>query len=631
MGYEVQPYRILRKEVPTLAYPTTSLYKEAIDKEARVTFIDGELKTSRGTTIQLDNSVIDQGSFYITNQCVNSDAFTYGSVFAAEVGITLKTDIDRYSLYDSEIKPYFNLLLSDGSYERIPLGKFYVNEPSRIGKSISIKAYDKMIDLDNDIDEDTTGTAYELLTYISVKCNVILAQTEAEILELINSEILLSVISDRVGTYRDLLSYIAQTTCTFALFDREGKLRLCEYGTEVVKEIDAKRRNSSKFSDFETFYSGIKAELIEGSSYKKYAHAEAGTGLVYDAQEIPIVQGIDETNQAVIDKMFAKLSTVHYTPCEVSYKGDPSLDLGDMIVNIDRFGSRITSLITFYKWSYRGTHQIKSAGQNPKLAQIKDRSNKEFANLQAEISTKQVAVYTFTNASNLSIQGGDTSNLGSLQEIINITFATNSESTCLALTTIPFEMSYDGEVEFIQFLDGQKLIDSEITQYCHRGKNTITFSNYFNVKAGTVYRYTVSALTKYFESDIRLQQAKIDELMSGSGEVSKVVPTAIISEFTLRSVIFGQGLVTTAPWDGLITISDTIPTEFIITKLPETELVSIIKDEGTAFCTTKSLNNNGFTDTIPGSVEVMPIVIEVVSGMSEDIQFGEIIEEEQNE
>ena len=357
-----------------MAYATSDLYKEAIDKSSRVTFVDGELITTKGTKVNITNETIDAGSLYITNQCVSSDAFAYGSVFTAEAGITLKTEIDRYSLYDSEIKLFFNILLSNNEYERIPLGKFYVNEPNRVGKNITLKAYDGMIKLEKAIDESTTGTAYELLLYIGDKCSVEIAQTEEEILALPNSDILLSVGEDRIDTYRDLVSYIAQVTCTFAIFDREGKLKLCEYGTSSVKTIVAKQRTSSKFSDFETYFSSVKGSFVYEGSYKAYFNiGEEDDGLLYDAGEIPIIQGLDETNQAVIDNMYAKLENVKYVPCDISFNGDPSLDLGDMIVNIDRFGNKITSLVTFYKWSYRGGHQIKSAGSNPKLSSVKEK------------------------------------------------------------------------------------------------------------------------------------------------------------------------------------------------------------------------------------------------------------------
>jgi hypothetical protein len=229
-----------------LAYQTSDLYKEAIKKEARVTYIDGEIKTTNGSTILLNNGMLSPGSFYITNQCVNSDAFEFGSVFAAELGITLKTEIDRHILYNAEIKPFFNIQLSNKKYERIPLGVFYVNEPSRVGKDIVIKAYDKMIDLDADIVESTVGTPYDLLLFISDKCKVQLSQTREQISSLVNGTILLSVSPEKVSTFRDLLSYICEVTCTFSIFDREGKLKLCEYQLKPNFDLESKQRTSSK-------------------------------------------------------------------------------------------------------------------------------------------------------------------------------------------------------------------------------------------------------------------------------------------------------------------------------------------------------------------------------------------------
>ena len=618
MGYEFQSYRILREEVPVLAYNTSNLYKEAIDKDSRITFIDGELKTANGTVIPIDNKSIDQGTFYITNQCVNNDAFTFGSVFSAEAGITIKTEIDRYSLYGSEIKLFFNILLSNNEYEKIPMGVFYVNEPNRVGKHISIKAYDKMVDLDEDITEALTGKVFDLLTYISVNCDVELAQTEQEILQLVNTDALLSVVPNRVGTYRDLLSYLAQITCTFALFDRTGKLRLCEFGTQPVRSISAKKRSSSKFSDFETYFSSAKADFIFDSVYKTYTHiSENCNGLKYDAGEIPIVQGVDETNQLILDNMFVKLENVRYTPCEVTFTGDPSLDLGDVVVNVDRFGNEIESLITYYKWSYRGGHILKSAGQNPKLIKAKEKvsGGKGSAELEAAIAEKEVAVYVFTNGQNISIKGGDLENSVSLKEIVRISVASVKATTCVAIVTIPFEMSHDGEVEFLQFLDGVLLREANIKQYCSKGHNVVTFMNYFDIDEQMTARYSVSALSRFIESDIRVHDAKVktnenarnatiigyesivsklkssssvpitslsDSIMYDIVEIDRTVPTATIERFSLRAVVIGQGLAGTIPWDGTIMVSeefDKFNTPSIITSLlPFTSSIETKRD-----------------------------------------------------
>lgn len=579
-----------------MAYSTSDLYKVAIDKESRVTFIDGELVTEKGVIITIDNKVIDSGSFYITNQCVNSDAFTYGSVFSAEAGITLKTDIDRYSLYNAEIKLFFNILLSNNKYERIPLGKFYVNEPNRVGKNIIIKAYDGMLILDKELDESTTGTAYELLLFISDRCGIELAQTENEILEFVNSDIMLSVVVDRIDTYRDLVSYIAQVLCGFAIFDREGKLKICKYGTEPVKTIQAKLRTSSKFSDFETYFSGITASFINESTYKSYSHIEEGDGLLYDASEVPVVQGLDETNQIVVDNMYEKLKNVRYVPCDIKFNGDPSLDLGDMVVNVDRFGNEITSLITFYKWSYRNGHQIKSAGSNPKLLSVKEKKNKDLANLQAEVNAKTVGVYSYTNVKSYSIKGGvDASDM---IEIIRIAFAVNEDVTALFMATVSFDMDVDGFVQFDSYLDAVYYKNSTIYQYCNKGRNVITFINYIPCKKNTVYNFSVLAKTYYEETDLRINTAKIatnenarnatiksyenivaalktatvvpitnidDTITYDIVEPITTVPTMKIGTYAIKAAIFGQGLAGKVAWDGTITMFE----EFKRVKLDE--------------------------------------------------------------
>ena len=592
-----------------MAYITSELYKEAIEKESRVTFIDGKIKTVGNVTIPIENKSIDSGSFYITNQCVSSDAFAYGSVFAAEAGITLKTEIDRYSLYDAEIELFFNILLSNNEYERIPLGKFYINEPSRVGKNISIKAYDSMINLDKDIEEDTTGTPFDLLYYISQRCNVELAQTVEEIEALVNGDKLLSVVASRIETYRDLLSQIALATCSFAIIDREGKLRLCQYGTESVKTIQAKSRTTSKFSDFETYYTSVIASFITDSAFKKYVCiSETGNeGLLYDLGEVSVIQGLDETNQAALDNIFANLSAIRYVPCDFSFNGDPSLDLGDMITSIDRFGNEITSLITFYKWSYRGGHQIKSAGSNPRLASAKEKKSADLSSIQADIKAKTVSVYTYTNAKKYSVKGG--TDTRDMDRIVQIAFAANEETISLFVATVTFEMDYDGFVELQCYLDGFLYENSVVGQYCNKGHNTISFMNYIPCNLNTTYRLEVYARTYYTESDLRVNTAKIstnenarnatilayESLVSVLKEATEFpledlndtieydvvspitnVPTMSIQKFNVKAAIFGQGLAGEVDWDGTITFEEVLGKISIPTLKPE--IKSVIDD-----------------------------------------------------
>lgn len=530
-----------------MAFGTTPEYKEAIAKDTRVTFIDGTIITEQGTEIPLGNSLLDTGGFYITNQCVNGDSFEYGSVFASELGITIKTEVDRYALYNAEIKPFFNILVGRNQYERIPLGVFRIDEPNRVGRNITIKAYDRMIDLEEEIIDATVGDVYEMLLFISSRCGVPLEQNRSDIERLVNGKTLVSVSPTRVGTYRELLSYLCQITCTFAAINRVGELCLYEFKTEPVKVIDAKQRTASKFSDFETHFTGAKANLIYGEAYKGYAQVIDDTGIIYNMGDIPIVQGLDTTNLGVVANVAHQLESVRYTPCDISFNGDPSLDLGDMIQSTDRDGRSYLSLVTFYKWTYRGKHQIKSAGQNPKMAKIKGKGSKEMDNLRADVTAKEISVYTFTNASAVSVSG-ISEDVEAESSVANISFAAKRASTCVVNATFPFNLSEDGVVIFHQLFDGTVMQGGTIKQRCFAGENVISFTNYFATESNTIHRYSIVAETS--------------------------AGTATIQPFESKVVVFGQGLEALVQWDGTILIGDVIPpVEVTVNKITVTSIV----------------------------------------------------------
>lgn len=568
-----------------MAYITSSDYQTAISKSFRNTFITGELLTNTGQAIPIENDDISQGSLYITNQCVNSEAFEYGAVFTAEMGITLKTELDRYSLFGSEITLNFNINTASG-IETVPLGVFYVAEPSRVGRNITIKAYDGMTKLNLELLENTIGTPFELLSFISIKCGVTLAQTEEELLLLANANKTFSVSTDRIKTYRDLLAYIGMVTCTYATFNREGKLELVQFGTETGKVISADIRTASKFSDFDSYHTSVKAEFIENETLKEYAAISSDkTGLLYDMGEIPIVQGLDEFNQSVIDEILVKLVDIKYTPSDFTFNGDPSIDLGDMITCVDRRGEQIKVLVTFYKWTYRGRHQIKSVGSNPKLTEVKEKGNKELADLHAEITAKDFTVYPFENVKPIKLKN----NLQ--QEILQIAFGTAKNTVVLFMCTIHCEFDCDGFLELLTFMDNAYQQQHDLIHYCNKGDNVITFTNYFVCETNTRYRLSIKARAYYGETDTRVQEAAIkteenartalieafttmsEALKTGTSlplsdlpsEIvfekvlpSTTMPTVSIDVSHIKAAVFAQGMSGKAKWDGTLAFEEHI-------------------------------------------------------------------------
>ena len=69
-------------------------------------------------------------------------------MYAGELGISLFCDIDRYTLDDAEIRLWFHSVLDDGTVESVPMGVFFIAEANRGIKTIEIKAYDVMLNLE---------------------------------------------------------------------------------------------------------------------------------------------------------------------------------------------------------------------------------------------------------------------------------------------------------------------------------------------------------------------------------------------------------------------------------------------------------------------------------------------------
>ena len=139
-------------------------------------------ETTKGVVYEFDPGDIVKGSGYISSQCCNSTDIELGTVYSAEMGITLLTDIDRYTLEDALVELFYHLKLPDGSYEEVPMRIFEVSEANRKIKCLELKAYDFMLRFEKDFNGfETIGTAYDLIYLCCKACRVEFAQTEEEI------------------------------------------------------------------------------------------------------------------------------------------------------------------------------------------------------------------------------------------------------------------------------------------------------------------------------------------------------------------------------------------------------------------------------------------------------------------
>ena len=541
-------------------YPVSDKFLQEIDSNSRNYYWTGTITTKSKKTYDFGNEDVVKGSGYITRSCCGSSEIELGSVYAAEMGLSLFSTIDRYTLDGAEVKIFFHLVFSDKTEEIIPMGVFEITEANRHLKTIEIKGYDHMLRFDKKLNlESSSGTPYNFLNVICNTCKVEMAQTQAEIDALTNGKETLGLYADNdIETYRDLLFYVAQVLGCVCQINREGKLELIPYGNDPIRTVEAKHRYDSSFSDFVTRYTAISStnKIKEESEY--YA-LEQDDGLTMNLGVNPLLQfGLKATRARLLNAILKAVSVVEYVPFDSNTIGNPALDPMDCLVFSGGHADETkVSCITSITYRINGKHVLKCVGKNPKLAEAKSKNDKNISGLLNQVEEKKTVVYDFVNVSPYEI-------FDTFVEVVDITFVSKETTSAMFLAEVLVDMTADEMVENITGnvlsdeddtgkekevyfsintkthpilevmykINGNEVEDFHPTQICHEGKQMITLF------------FPLSCVQENCENTFTMW-LKVD---GGSGK---------IGEKQIRATLSGQGLVAgVGEWNGRITITD---------------------------------------------------------------------------
>ena len=405
-------------------YPVSEAFLQAVQGNTRKYYWTGKITTVAGVEYSFTQEDIVKGSGYITAQCCGNSEIELGAVYAAEMGISLFLDIDRYTLEDAKVELSYHLRLADGSYEAVPMGIFEVSEANRTTHVLELKAYDYMLRFDRDFNGfETIGTAYGMMALCGTACGVELAQSQAEIEALPNGSELLSIYPENeIETYRDVLYFTAQVLGGFFCINREGKLEFRQYGNTPVMEILQKHRFSSSFSDFVTRYTAVSSTNLRTQTAEYYA-LEEDDGLTMNLGINPLLQfGLEETRAELCRNILTALAVVNYVPFDSDTIGNPALDLGDVLTfSGGQADSQQITCVTSFTVKIGGRQSLKCVGKNPRLSQAKSKNDKNISGLLNQIEAGKIGIHTFTNASAYTL--GETN-----VRIISIEFASKEEN-----------------------------------------------------------------------------------------------------------------------------------------------------------------------------------------------------------
>lgn len=601
-------------------YPVSTAFISAIGSNARRYYWTGTITTKTGQEYTFDNETIIKGSGYITRSCCGNSSLEIGTVYASEMGITLLTDIDRYTMEGAEVRLYFHLVLPDETVETVPMGIFEVSEATRKTRCLEIKAYDYMLRFDIPFNiEASSGTAYNFIHTICEECGVQMAQTQAQIAALPNGGETLGIYSTNdIESYRDLLYYIAQVLGCVAQINRDGKLEFIKYSATPVYEITQRQRYSSSYSDFVTRYTAISSTNMVAEEAEYYA-LEQDDGLTMNLGTNPLLQfGLKATRERLLRRVLNAIAVAQYVPFTSDTIGNPALDPMDCLVFSGGHAddTKITC-ITSITYKINGKHSLKCVGQNPKLSEAKSKNDKNITGLLNQVVENKTVVYDFTNVDTFTLGEGftdvlsidyvskeSTSAMFLAEVLLNITAAETAKEVTAVATAA------DGSTSNVTISLTEKQHPTLTVKYGINGAEVATFIPTQTLHDGSYI------LTLFYPI------STIEENTSNYFTMALSITggTATIGEGKIKATISGQGLVSgVADWNGRIKLEE------VFTPYSIAFFESVLKPlTETVNVTQPDIGHIGVATQFPYVSAAFPPI--TVIGINERVTLEEVVE-----
>lgn len=495
--------------------------------------------------IAFTNHDILSGSFTITNQCSEQNDVKIGSVYIGELKCTFKPDLQVPDWTNAQIIVSEGLLIGGTAWEHVPLGVYTVSEANDTEYGVDITAYDNMARFNRSCTVDITiGTPYELLTLACTTCEVELGLTQADVDALPNGTESLSLYTENdIETWQDFVFWVAQATGTIATMNREGKLVLRSYTQNVVDTLtNHERFTGSKFSKFETRYSGLSCVNMENDTTSYYG-SDPDNYLTYNLGSNPFLQyGVDSYKEQIRRAVLDALLKIDYVPFETGCLCGAMYDLGDIIRCTDGIAPGKLGCVMMYDYTFNGGYKITGFGSDPALATAKSKTDKNLEGLRNNVSTNEILFFNYENAS--AIQIGD----GESKAIIDIRFTSSVSIGVLFQAEVLLDATAEedviGSIEYT--LNEVTIIGYNPTETWKNGKHILSLMYMLMIDANSINRWLV-------------------KLSIAGGSVA-------IAQGGIRATIYGQGLVGTVEWDGYITLEEKL------TRIAVTDSITVSKN-----------------------------------------------------
>ena len=538
-----------------------------------------------GVDTPLDDSDFVSGSISRVTKAVVDSNFQIGDVHRDYLTFTLIIRDNTFpNLIGSDVTLEYGAYVGDDKYEWCPLGKFTILPDGvvRYNKTISVTAYSMISKTEKNITELTSGTPYDLALWACNKCGVELATTKDEFNLFANSNVVVTLPNqnDHAGikTYRDLLMWVANLTCTFVTCGVDGKIKFKTYSGIPVCEIHPDSIKNKQFNDYSMNIQNVTMTIGE-NTYNLDENALDENTLELDSNPLLVNYVADGLRLNVLNAIKDELSKIRFTPFKFDFRGNPALEVGDWVTYRDN-----SYLITSSVYKYRDVCTIQGVGIRIGSTKKQSTTIRGSSNVSGG-SSVQYSTIRYTNIDNIEI-----SNIP--KSVFEFAFELGENISPMLTIFCTCDITEAGLINLILKYDNVDLIPM-YSKYMPIGKNSISFT------------YPLAP------RDVSMTHRLYGYISSNDGAIGTISPENVISSISAWGITSGV-----VSWDGNIAINEDVPV-FELDLRPINMLEISESGEGVVDDTTPAyvVENVGMMSLNLGGISLL--------GLSEDLDFSQ--------
>lgn len=339
---------------------TTAAYKEAIKKN-RIFHHEVNINFADQTSMTVGD--VDLFAFQLLDATSNTGSFDIGSAIAQQLLLKLNNvdgKFDNHDFSDAVITAKIGLELSDNSIEWLNKGIFTAEPGTVSGDTISVNTFDNMIKFDTDYSQSKLvypATLGAIVRDACSCCGVTLAPDTATFDK--DGYVVQNRPNDSALTFRQVLQFVGQISCTFFKINTEGKLSAKWYDTDTLESIDMNNVNTEKVILIDELHTGSTLQtddvvitgikVVEENGDEENSNSEvtykSGTdGYVLEVSGNKLIQ--DGKGAEVVNYLGEHLNGLQFRPVSINASTDPCRESGDLAVIVDSKGNKYKTIFT---------------------------------------------------------------------------------------------------------------------------------------------------------------------------------------------------------------------------------------------------------------------------------------------